>query len=304
MGNSCRTVVSRQFLVEVDHSSGHDKFKPDGLNVHSMAAGVGGKSQKLLRTSKNLTADCLGTHAAVVKRVNNAGKVIEEWNVKLKAGDDQPMVFQKDDPPPFKNPDAKPEDYVGKAKGITQVLFERGLLDPNKKYTLKGNVNKAGDHDRTTSKLHILQSCPDFANEVSLLEQLVIDRGHILLSSPKCHPELAGDGIEYGWGQSKRYYRRNNPGSESEMARHQRERVFASIHPDNVPRERLMRYSRTAREYKLVYFAENGGEGEIAYIDIETKRHARKLKRAKGTHRSIPTSELKRANSDLDSITA
>jgi hypothetical protein len=34
-----------EFLVEVDHSSGHDKFKQDGFNVNKMSAKFGGKTQ-------------------------------------------------------------------------------------------------------------------------------------------------------------------------------------------------------------------------------------------------------------------
>jgi len=123
-----------EFLVEVDHSSGHDKFKPDGLNVNNMAANVGGKSQRLLRTSMSLVAESLGRHEAVVVRYSDSEakgekkkkkpkkrKVLGEWNVKLKVGDDQSMVFQEGDPPPFQHPGWAEKDYVGKAKGIDQV---------------------------------------------------------------------------------------------------------------------------------------------------------------------------------------
>jgi hypothetical protein len=28
----------------------------------------------------------------------------------------------------------------------------------------------------------------------------------MLIRSPKCHPELAGEGIEYDWGAAKQWY--------------------------------------------------------------------------------------------------
>lgn len=300
-----------EFLVEVDHSSGHDKFKPDGLNVNNMGAGVGGK-QRMLRTSTNLNEKCIGPYPAVVKVPDDTSKTKRrkkrtacvEFDVKLKKGDDQPMVFQPGDPPPFESPELKEEAYVGKAKGINQVLFERGLLDPTKKYTLDGKNDKHGDPIPGTSTKAILAACPDFQNELNLLEQLVADRKHILLSSPKCHPELAGDGVEYGWGQSKRYYRRKNTGSEKEMAQNQQKLVFESIAPGNIPRIRLMRYSRVAREYKLVYKSELGGGAEFSHARIETKRHAQRLKRKHSDHRSIDQSvitELARPK-DFDDI--
>ena len=50
----------------------------------------------------------------------------------------------------------------------------------------------------------------DFASEKGALATLVESRGHILILSPKCHPELAGCGIEYAWEKSKRWFRANN----------------------------------------------------------------------------------------------
>jgi len=170
---------------------------------------------------------------------------------------------------------------------INQVLFERGLLDPSKSYTLDGKKDEAGNVIPGTSTKEILGNCPDFKDELTLLEQLVQDRGHILLSSPKCHPELAGDGVEYGWGQSKRFYRRNNTGTEKEMAKMQRERVLKSIDYENLPLLRLMRYSRVAREYKLVYYAEDGGGAEFSHAGIERARHTKRLKRQHNSHRAI-----------------
>jgi hypothetical protein len=37
-----------------------------------------------------------------------------------------------------------------------------------------------------------LKQCPDFANDVGALTQLLENRGHRCLFSPVCHPELAG----------------------------------------------------------------------------------------------------------------
>lgn len=243
----------------------------------------------------NLPADCLGPFEAVVRRYEGRGKhkeLVQSWNVKLKPDDDQHMVFQEGDPPPFKHPNWSPDAYVGKAKGIDQVLFERGLLDPSAKYTLDGKLDKFGNLIPGTSTKVMLSSCSDFKNQPNLLQELVQQRGHILLSSPKCHPELAGDGIEYAWGHSKRCFRKINTGNEREMARKLRERVFQSIGPDNLTIRRLMDYSRTAREYKLVYRAADYGAGKLEHADIESARRAIKLKRKHRAHRSIDAAVL------------
>ncbi len=54
----------------------------------------------------------------------------------------------------------------------------------------------------------VLGNLPDFRDEKPALIHLVESRGHIALLSPKCHPEVAGVGIEYSWGMSKMKFRR------------------------------------------------------------------------------------------------
>ena len=54
--------------------------------------------------------------------------------------------------------------------------------------------------DMSTVCDHVLRKRPDFKAEKSDLEKLFLSRGHLLISSLKCHPELAGQSIEYHWG--------------------------------------------------------------------------------------------------------
>ncbi|KAJ1449165.1 hypothetical protein M885DRAFT_573188, partial [Pelagophyceae sp. CCMP2097] len=267
-----------EFLVEIDHSSGHDKFKPDGLNVYRMNANFGGQ-QAFIRTSEKLTEDCLGRFS---------GRCLEP-------GDDQLFVFgtAEGTPPPFNKPKAKLADYAGKQKGAYQILFERGLFDVKSKRTWTGHKDpESKAHVLGSSWREVLAACPDFKSECSLLFQLVMDRGHSIISSPKCHPEVVGDGIEYGWGHSKRMYRKGNVGNETEMRKNQRKRVFDSISADSLPLERLMRFSRKAREYKPVYNVNGGGSNELSLVSIETERRAQKLRRTHSNHRSIDAPNL------------
>ena len=69
-------------------------------------------------------------------------------------------------------------------------------------------------------------------------------RGHILQMSPQCHPELAGEGIEYAWGAAKLYYRRNNDGKASTF--HTRVRSSLAI----VTRKQAFKFQRRARSYR------------------------------------------------------
>lgn len=118
------------------------------------------------------------------------------------------------------------DGWLGKPKGLFQVLWERGWINVThrKKYVKDkrkgwldddGNVKeKFMEQCKTYSLQYLLSQCPDFANERSAMEQLCFDLGvrygvtiH-LLTSPKYHCEIAGEGIENGWGHAKKTYRR------------------------------------------------------------------------------------------------
>ena len=55
-----------------------------------------------------------------------------------------------------------------------------------------------------------LQTCGDFREETGAMETLILHRGHLCLFSSKGHPEIAGAGVEYDWGVSKKTFRREN----------------------------------------------------------------------------------------------
>ena len=42
------------------------------------------------------------------------------------------------------------------------------------------------------------------------MQELIQSYGNMVLFSPKGHPEIAGAGIEYDWGMSKKCFRRAN----------------------------------------------------------------------------------------------
>lgn len=169
-----------QILYYFDWSSGHAAMPPGGLHAPSMNATYGGK-QKAMRPTKILAEKgYLGAYS---------------HDSMLKVGDVQHMVFQPNDPPPFYEPQA--QDYVGKPKGLRQVLWERGLLNTQDPPVLK-------------EQRKILGNCLDFLHEETALSQHVHAKGHLLIMTPKAHPELAGVGIEYSWGKSKMHFRKVN----------------------------------------------------------------------------------------------
>jgi hypothetical protein len=98
----------------------------------------------------------------------------------------------------------------------------------------------------------VLGNCQDFREERTALEELVVARGHILLTSPKCHPEIAGAGIEYSWGKSKMFYANNSSTSTVAMAEF-KQRILASLSKEVLTMERIWAYERRTRDYCRLY---------------------------------------------------
>jgi AAA15 family ATPase/GTPase len=89
----------------------------------------------------------------------------------LHVGDTQEMQFKEGD-------DLQAQDYIGKQKGIFQILFERGLYIEVmiKGYTpaqlnekiLNGEPIKSEDYQAAP----VMEGLPDFLNEKSALEEI------------------------------------------------------------------------------------------------------------------------------------
>ena len=101
------------------------------------------------------------------------------------------------------------EGWVNKPKGMLQILYERGFLDPKKinSYTIEGKQDEYGHTVPSTSLKEMMTLLLDFAEEETLLQyhgrllEVIVNR------TPKCHPEIAGEGIEYDWACAKLFYR-------------------------------------------------------------------------------------------------
>jgi hypothetical protein len=169
-----------------------------------------------------------------------------EVDCRVRKGDVHSAVFKLGDPPPFKDlkrpetgvfreeiikkrrPRNKPafeeviikehKGYVGEAKGSDQYLWERGLYF-DKRETPNGSMapmvfrlDKCDPKERTEewSQVWLLSNLTDFEKEQSALEKKYLDRGDIPLFCAKGHPELAGKGVEFCWGVSKRNFRKIN----------------------------------------------------------------------------------------------
>lgn len=301
-----------QLVMEVDHSSGHAKYREDGLHVGNMNVKWGGVKGGEMRDTK-VTAACLGPNPATVVWIG------KRYDCKLKPGDVQHATFQAGDPPPFYDLDAEPKSkkrgrkvkgpsvgkgkntwvseptigYEGKPKGIRQMLWERGLWE--------GGMTGRADPKTGKNCYTVLGSCPDFRAEKSALQHVVESRGHILIMSPKCHPELAGVGVEYSWGKSKLEFRRK---INDEDPKHLKENVLKALSTDGIlTLERVRRFARRTRDYRRTYalLASKGDDLEElkrAHGGAEGYKLIEKMCAACKTHRNIVDMEVAFLNSE------
>lgn len=162
---------------------------------------------------------------------------------------------------------ASNDGFLGQAKGLKQYLFERGWIDPKRTYSEHGETDEHGEIITWTEEMldddgaiktaqvssslrDIAAGLEDFVNEVSLVEQLIIDLGHTVDFPPKCHLEIAGEDIEYDWGYADHQHRHNiNDENHANLRRNS----YASIGPAVLTLERCRRYERVAYRYKMVY---------------------------------------------------
>ena len=103
------------------------------------------------------------------------------------------------------------EGWEGKPKGLLQVLWERGWIDDTdgkayNNYTIAGRKNEFNLIQTETSLKFLMASCTDFEEEETMLQSMASKMGVLVDRSPKCHCEIAGEGIEYSWALSKNHY--------------------------------------------------------------------------------------------------
>jgi len=155
------------------------------------------------------------------------------------------------------------EGWEGKPKGMLQLLWERGFLNISlptaevwKAYPEKGRKDEYGDLEEGTSLKEMVGNLTDFVNEKTLLqlhaEARSIQSGCeiILIRSPKCHPEVAGEGIEYDWAAAKNKYR------STKLCRKKGAKNFTELVVEclgSISMKQRLAFSARARQYMVAY---------------------------------------------------
>jgi hypothetical protein len=149
--------------------------------------------------------------------------------------------------------------WQGQAKGLLQVLWERGWIDEGnlERYTMDPETDANGevvDGAEEWSLRILMASCLDFAEEMTALQHVGKELGVSVIISPKFHAEMAGEGIEYSWGITKGLYRRKPLNSKRSKERF-KELVHECTSRDILRTETIRKLSRRARAYICAYYS-------------------------------------------------
>jgi hypothetical protein len=149
--------------------------------------------------------------------------------------------------------------WQGQAKGLLQVLWERGWIDEGnlERYTVDPATDANGeaiDGAEEWSLRVLMASCLDFAEEMTALQHVGKELGVSVIISPKFHAEMAGEGIEYSWGITKGLYRRKPLNSKRSKEKF-KELVLECTSRDILRTATVRKLSRRARAYICAYYS-------------------------------------------------
>ena len=175
--------------------------------------------------------------------------------------------------------------WAGAPKGMWQLLFETGWLDPDNldKYKkdapkewldTKGNIK---EEYKQWCLSYLLSQRADYKAEVTQLEWVVAEQSTnrpnsvSIVFSPKYHCEIAGEGIEMCWGFLKKYYRRKfDVGQKKANFKGCLDEALGSLPPSIV-----RKYAGHVYSYTWAYKQIIDGNHEATFVKIEelAKQH-------------------------------
>jgi hypothetical protein len=125
----------------------------------------------------------------------------------------------------------------------------------------------------------------DFRNQPTVIERDVLAAGHLLIASPRYHPEMAGGGIEYCWGKAKWCFRRHVNDLEGKNL--ERNILIAlgdrpyRMHGQAdgewcaapLPVQRVRKFARRARTYRMLFAKFPNKMAATAFLDQWKQGH-------------------------------
>ena len=160
-----------------------------------------------------------------------------------------------------------------------------------------------------TSLKDLVNNLPDFQEEQTLLQFRAQQLGVRLRCSPKYHPEIAGEVIEFCWAASKNSYRRHRIENKRTKAKFIE---LVKICQQQNTTQLVRTFGRRLRRYVLAYYAIEKAKEEQAITDAAALqvnnnsehfhlpemscRLVERLVKKKKSHRNIADSEKKFMN--------
>jgi hypothetical protein len=127
--------------------------------------------------------------------------------------------------------------------------------------------------DLSSSSVKMMESCLDFANEITELQPVGEKMGVRVISTTKFHAEMAGEGIECLWGVSKSWYRSKPLELKLKKASFL-QLVRGCLDPKLITKEKVRSFSKRARSYICAYYALEHTKQNINHTnDNETINH-------------------------------
>lgn len=127
----------------------------------------------------------------------------------------------------------------------------------------------------------------DFSHEETLLQYNGRKLGIIVDRTPKCHCEIAGEGIEYSWGKGKNKYR-GLPIKDKKTKAKFEESIRKCIGRQTITTDFVRNASRRARQYMLAYKAlKEGGDVLKQFLEREMKNQDSKYKQDSNNNNKV-----------------
>ena len=184
------------------------------------------------------------------------------------------------------------------------MAWERGLLNLKnyciEDFSEKAKMDEYGNVIRETNLDMLLSKYTDFLEEKSLLQLNLEKLGAKCNHSPKFHCKLAGEGIEYSWGNAKLSYRRIAMNEKNTVLKFHQQ-VADLLFQTHLTIKRICCNPKQAKDYILTYFIasireENVKDGKFITVN-EMKPCAIAVGRIKRMHSSV---KVHRAAIDFD----
>ena len=120
---------------------------------------------------------------------------------------------------------------------------------------VKDDNGKVLEGAENWSLKYLMASCLDFAEELTALQHVGNELAvTVLITTPKFHAELAGEGIEYSWGVSKCVYR-TKPLDSKRGKESFKGLVQECTSRDVLTTVLVRKLSQRARAYTFAYFS-------------------------------------------------